>query len=584
MRLPILFIFIMVSGQIICQPAFTDKTAAYHVDHIYGNGTAGGGVSLCDFDGDGDDDVSLGSSAGKKIQFYRNDDGQLVAQDFLPLLTKEIKSLIWVDFDNDGDKDLYLCVADDHNLLYENTGNLVLEDITLKAGLSTAKFTSFGACWGDYDRDGWLDLYYGERRLQFNGEPNQSFLYRNNGNKTFSDVTTSTGTSDPDRTPFCSAFVDVNNDRWPDIYTAHDRKRGNSLLRNNGNGSFESVADDLGAGLEMDGMSVSVGDYNNDGWQDIYVSNSETGNALFVNQQGSFNNLADEKGVAFKGIAWGTNFLDGDNDGDQDLYVSSMLIGKQNITSAYFTNDVANDTFTKGPQVPSDTVSSFNNATGDLNGDGFPDIVVSNSVFPTFVLENNGGTNHFLAITLQGVLSNKDGIGSLIKVYTQGRVQHKYTQCGLGFLAQNSNKILIGTGNHNVVDSITVLWPTGHVDVFTNVVTDAHYVILEGSTTNGNIRVDADVILSVEPVEDESPFISMKVTPNPTGTYLNIQYDGNGPIRLLEVFNLQGQKLQEFHHPVNFPLDISNLFSGPKIVRIRTEMGYAGQQIIIIQK
>ncbi len=475
---------------------FTSLAGQYGISHLYGEGTAGGGISFADFNDDGLDDLSLATSTGEPVHFYQNTGNGVVKVSLLPDLKGEIKHLLWVDFDNDGDKDLFVTMADDYNRLFVNDGSLSLTDETAERGLPIEKYTSFGACWGDYNRDGWLDLYVGVRRIERDGLPNISRLFQNKGGR-FEEVTLASGTEDGGKTPFCSSFIDYNNDKWPDIYTAHDRKRGNSMLRNNRNGTFTQAGLQTATDLKMDGMSVSTSDFNSDGYFDIYVSNSEAGNALFVNQKGDkFKNQAAERGIGFFSVAWGTNFLDGDNDGDEDLYVSGMLPGASAINSQYYINLYPGDIFIKGAKIPSDTASSFNNAVGDINNDGYADIGVINvGPYPSLLFVNKGGSQRYIKIQLEGVKSNRAGIGSIITVYHGIRRQYRYTQCGIGFMGQNTDTEIFGTGTSMVVDSVVITWPTGHIDRFYSLETNRSYLLKEGSSTQGEIAVDADIEL-----------------------------------------------------------------------------------------
>ncbi|MFM2392381.1 MAG: hypothetical protein RLZZ546_358 [Bacteroidota bacterium] len=557
------------------QTQFVDATSQYQILHSYGKGTAGGGVSFVDFDNNGYDDISLASSEQRPIIFYKNNNGILSKIDLLPGFLEEVKSILWVDFDNDGDKDLFLALANNHNKLFENKGNLSLFDISETSGISLIKNTSFGACWGDYNRDGLLDLYVGERRIQTTGELNVSVLYKNNGNKTFTDVSTSTNSLDAGKTPFCSSFIDYNNDMWPDIYTAHDRNRGNTLLENNNGQNFASVGFEKGCDLKMNGMSVSVADINNDGWQEIYVSNTTEGNALFFNENGNFRNLSDSLGVSFNGVAWGTNFLDADNDGDQDLYVSSMLIGKNMITSSYYENQFPQLKFTKENHAPSDTVSSFNNAIGDINKDGFYDIIVSNSEFPTALFKNTGNSNSFVSIRLKGVLSNRDGIGAKIKAISNGTTQYHYTQCGIGFLGQNSDQILLGLAQNDEVDSIIILWPTGHIDVFTNLQKSKWYEFYEGQSTNNIINVDPSIVLFTQISEIES----IGIYPNPASDKLIIKH--NQSIDFLSMYNQFGNLVLQ-DNLKNGEVNISSLKNGMYFIKlIDKNKNYIIKKVII---
>lgn len=569
------------------QTQFIDKTFDYRIDHSYGTGTAGGGVSFVDFNGDGLDDLTFASSNGQPISFFRNTGNELVKLNLLPELKEEVKHILWVDFDNDGDKDLFLTLADSYNRLYINDGNLILTETQLD--FSKDEYTSFGACWGDYNRDGWLDLYYGLRRIEKDGLPNISKLYQNNG-KSFFDMTISSGTEDGGKTPFCSSFIDYNNDKWPDIYTAHDRRRGNTLLKNNKDDTFSDVSVATGTDLKMDGMSVSYGDCNNDGFFDIYVSNTEVGNALFLNQNGqTFSENAAEKGVAFNSVAWGTNFLDGDNDGDQDLYVSGMLVGASAINSRYYVNQYPDSYYTTGTKIASDTVSSFNNAIGDINNDGFPDIAVINVGYPSFIFQNKGGNNNYLKVKLIGVLSNKDGIGSTITLYNNGKKQYRYTQCGVGFMGQNSDTEIFGLGLSEKVDSLTIQWPTGHRDKLINPIVNKKYIIEEGSTTNGEIILDPDVnILIIENVEDQINKVNrFSIFPNPAGfedPIIANKFDLC--ISSITVYDIYGKVALNINHPDKKYIDLptSGLASGWYKVIIRKCNGATESLPLIITK
>jgi hypothetical protein len=547
---------------------FVDKTFELGIYHSYGLGQAGGGVSCADFDNDGWDDITLGSSQNKPIHFYKNINGKVFQRlDLIGDMTDDVKSIMWIDFDNDGDKDLYFTTGSSRNRLYENLGNLNLKEITLEAGFPDEKLTSFGACWGDYNRDGLLDVYYGERRLQFIGQPNRCFLFKNLGNKKFEDVTTSTRTiDDKGKTHFCSSFIDFDNDKWPDLYTAQDRYRGNTLLRNQGIDVFEDVSVKMNAGTFMDGMSVSYGDVNSDGFLDIYISNTDDGNVLLINKDGKrFENEAEKYGVSFNGIAWGTNFLDGDNDGDQDLYVSSMLVGKNNITSTYYKNEGFQKSFVKGPQVASDTVSSFSNGIGDFNNDGYPDIISSNSEFQSMVFYNKGNNgNNFIKLKLEGKKSNKAGVGTHILVETpDGNKQRFLSSCGVGYLAQNSDVYTIGIKN-NTTAVIKLIWPTGHVDIINDIKVNSLNKIVEGQSNNGNINIDIELQGSTE-VNEES-LIDNELFPNPTNGKLHFNNWEN--IDHISIYNISGIEISQVNmKDFNGVIDIKE--SGSYIVKAK---------------
>ena len=202
------------------QILYAEAAPELGVQHQYGTGAPGGGVSFCDFDGDGLDDLTLGGLAGDGISFYRNMGGFFEKMPELAQVPYEVKQILWVDTDNDGDKDLYVACYDGHNLLFRNEGGLQLVDRTVESGLSTALHRGFGALWADFNRDGLLDVYYVKRRTDTDTFLNENKLFLNHPSGIFTDATESAGVSDYGRKPFCAVAFDYDNDKWPDIWPA----------------------------------------------------------------------------------------------------------------------------------------------------------------------------------------------------------------------------------------------------------------------------------------------------------------------------------------------------------------------------
>jgi hypothetical protein len=557
----------------ICQITYQEASASLQIDFFFEQQTIGGGVSFYDFTHDGLDDLTLAAEGGRPYGFYVNQGGHY--QRINPLVPdmENAKQILWFDYDNDSDPDLYITTYDGYNKLYRNTGNLILQEVTQQAGISTEVRRSYGACVGDYDRDGWLDIYAGSRHIPGSDDSvNVNRLYHNNANGTFTDVTESSGAADPGKIPFCSAFIDFNNDKWPDLYTANDRYRGNTLLQNLGNGIFLDVSDATGTALEMNAMSVTPGDINADGNIDIYISNTEEGNALLLNQgpgqagNYSFKEVADSVGAGFYGIGWGAQFYDADNDADQDLYVSGMLVGAEVISSACYTNE--NGLFViDADGMEGDTVSSFSNAIGDFNGDGALDIAVQNNAPFKFHFWSNttSNANQWIKLDLIGVKSNRDGIGAALKCFTGGIAQYNTLYCGQGFLGQNSKYVHFGLKDHDAVDSLIVTWPTGHVDKYLNLSSNQVHVLTEGETTGGSIHVDPDVHL-VTSQHDESHNALQEITlfPNPVSDNLFFQgLTGHHNMRLM-LWNSLGQLMGQWKlngHPVSLAAFGSGLYT-----------------------
>jgi hypothetical protein len=475
------------------QPTFTEAASSSGIDINFGNGTFGGGVSFVDFNQDGWDDLSFASGSGDSLQFFLNDQGQYIHID-LNLVddTSETKQINWVDIDNDGDKDLFVTSLIGLTRLYEQTSPLVFTDLTATAGIEIAGQETWGASWGDLNNDSFLDVFITFRDVS---GTIKNELYYNNGNNTFTQSSATSILEDIFDISFCSAIFDYNNDGWQDIYIANDRPLYNNVLyRNNGDGTFTDVSAISGAGISINAMSTTIGDYNNDGWLDIYVTNTFEGNAFLENNgNGTFTDVAFSNGTEFESISWGAVFLDGDNDMSLDLYVSGMIstVLIDTLPSAYYHNDgTGNYTIPSGIGFSGDTAVSFSNAIGDVNNDGYPDIIVTNQ-WPdnNFVWKNDGGTNNWLKVHLEGTISNRDAIGSWIHIYSGGTVQHRYTLCGEGYLAQNSSSEFFGLGSNQVVDSIVIDWPSGIHDVYTNVAANAGLSIIENTSVNLDVIV-----------------------------------------------------------------------------------------------
>ncbi len=540
------------------QITFVEKALQLGINHTYIAGQSAGGISFVDFNGDGLDDISLATAKGDLIHFYRNIGSGFVRNAPLIANNSEQKQIFWVDYDNDGDKDLFVCAKGDINRLYQNNGNLQLTDITSSSNLPLHSFDTFNACWADFNRDGWLDLYVCER-IGEDQSLNRNYLFFNNADGTFTDVSETSNILVPGKLPFCSSALDFNKDKWPDIYIANDRGWGNIMLQNIGHGIFEDVSEKTNTDFFIDGMSIALGDYNNDAYTDIYVTNIPNGNLLLRNNRDTLNNIvySDEAattGTGFYGTAWGANFLDADNDMHADLYVSGSDIGEGEISSAFYKNE-ANDSFsliTKG--FEGDTVISYANAIGDYNNDGYPEIMVMNfNGSKSFFYKNETVGNNYIKLKLQGIKSNRDGVGCSIDIFTDSIHQYYYTHSGVGFLAQNSENYCFGIGKNEIIDSIIVSWPTGHIDILRDISINQQILIIEGSTNNGIINIDEGIEIRESDFPSaiiEFPLeVEVNVSPNPFTNTLNI--NSTSLIKTITLLDSRGRKINSWTYNRN---------------------------------
>lgn len=586
---PILIITsILISASTEGQINFKESSLKFNVNHRMDKWSVGSGVSVYDFNQDGLDDLTLGTEAGKDLGFYINEGGRFSKIDS-PIDNKElVKQILWVDYDNDGDPDLYVAVFDGINRLYKNKGDMKFSDITEFSLLPMTVHRGYGAVFGDYNRDGWLDLYYVSRDIPGSENfLNQNRLFENNADGTFTEVTFEANAADQGKIPFCSAFIDINNDMWPDLYIANDKYSTNAMLLNNTSGGFRNISQTSQTDFSMNAMCVNAEDYNNDGWTDIYVTNTTEGSKCLVNKTADssegfilFEDFADSLGITYAGnTGWGSQFFDADNDGDLDLYVSGAVPDDKKTSSAFFENTGARFVTPDIKSLRTDTTFSYANAIGDLNNDGYADVVVQNNTPDKFFLWENYSVqkNNYLKVKLEGVKSNKDAIGSRIDIYMGDSYQTKYTKCGSGFLGQNSLVKIIGCGNYTNVDSLIITWSSGHVDKLTDISVNQSIDIKEGDSTDGVITTDPDITIKVGELKTSTSDIDkmseIVIYPNPGKEKITINAEHS--FSAVQVFRLDGTTMgnYNFAKTTSHTIETHSYPSGVYLIKVHHENG-----------
>lgn len=551
------FIFLL-SYSTFSQVTYSDKASELGINLSPSFSTVLGGVSFFDFDNDGYDDLTFASKGDIPVKFFKNNNGTFQEIDFGLNITGHSKQVIWVDFDNDGDNDLFVARIDASNKLYQNNGSFQFTDITNASGLSTNNEVTYGATFGDYNNDGYLDLFVSNKDDNF-VIPNK--LYKNNGNGTFTDVSVQAGISSVGHLSFCATFFDYNNDNNMDIYISNDRYANKNILyKNNGDGTFSDVSDSSGAGVAANAMSTTIADFNADGYFDIYVTNTVEGNFLLKNNgDGTFSDVAQSTGTVFNTISWGALFFDAENDADLDLYVSSMMTDTNSgmLTSGFFLCDTNGDySIPNDAGFQSDAYVSFSSSIGDVNNDGLTDFVVINRAPDNNSLWVNqtSNSNNWIKIQLEGDTSNKNGIGNLIEVRANGRSQFKQTKMGEGYLGQNSASNIFGLSSATNIEYIKITWSsTGVTDTFENITPNRKITIKE----NTGVLSTTDISLS-----------TINVFPNPSneGIYqLTLPFQN---LSYVEVFDISGRLVSKKQVLDKKIIDIRNCKSGVYIARI----------------
>jgi enediyne biosynthesis protein E4 len=415
------------------------------------------------------------------------------------------------DFDNDGHPDIFITNFG-RNRLFHNQGNGTFTDVTREAGLEGGNWST-GCAWGDYDRDGRLDLYVA-RYVDFNranipkpgansyclyrgvpvacgplGLPGlPDLFYHNEGGGKFREVSRETGVVDSDKAyGFSVAWCDFDNDDFPDIYVAND-SMPNYLWHNKGDGTFEEIGMEAGCAVSGDGrpqssMGIAIGDYDNDGWMDMLVTNfAEDYDTLYHNTRGQFDDVSYQAGFGmstFKQLAWGTGFVDYDNDGWRDLFIANGHIYPQadRAGNHYFQNNqlfhnLRNGRFALVPDTESGftkALSSRGAAWGDLDNDGAVEMVVNNIDQAPFLYSprRRPGSN-WVMVRLSSTKSNRDAIGARVRLTAGGITQTDEVRSGESYISSCDMRLHFGLGEAKLIDRLEIRWPSGMTQAHQN--------------------------------------------------------------------------------------------------------------------
>jgi len=461
-----------------------------------------GGVSWGDFNGDKHLDffvanaTSLGGPSVLNDLLMNNGDGTFSAVLSTPFSADSGSSIgsTWGDYDNDGDLDLFVANAwnlnPKTNFLYRNDGAGTFTSITTGA-IVTDTTKSNSASWGDYDNDGYLDLFVANT----NNENNS--LYHNNGNGTFTKIITGDIVNDGGNS-FTGTWADYDNDGFLDLFVTNVLGGDNFLYNNNGDGTFTKIT--TGDIVNDGGNSFggSWGDSDNDMDLDLFVTSGNAENPLFYenNGNGTFTKITTGDIVSNTDWVTGSSWVDFDNDGDLDLFAVTFPFNN----NLLYSNN-GDGTFTEvtaGPLVTTPT-GSFACAWADYDRDGALDVVIASGSDNHF-FRNLGNFNNFLQITLEGVTSNKSAIGARVKIKSGGTWQMQEVSGQTGLTGQNSLNVEFGMDSICIADSLLVEWPVGGTQTFTDVASNQFIEILESATT-----YTVDTILVPVPSVDLGP-------------------------------------------------------------------------------
>ena len=507
--------------------------------------STGSGLAAIDYDRDGYPDVYLingttleGFTQGSEPinHLYRNNHNGTFAD-----VTRQagLEHSGWGhgvcvgDYDNDGFDDLFVTYYGQPNILYHNNGDGTFTDVTKAAGLYNPQPNWGSGCsFFDYDRDGKLDLFVAgyveitdEKTTPLPGSgPNctfkgvavycgprglhpfgKSYLYHNNGDGSFTNVSETAGIR---KAAGCFGLgvltADFGNRGWPDIYEACDSV-ASIFYRNNGDGTFTERGVEAGVaytedGLEQAGMGVSAGDYDGDGWLDIFKTNFDDDVPDLYRNEGngsfSFRTFDAKLGSNLKRLSWGGGFVDYDNDGCPDLFIANGHVypeledhghpespyRQQNMLYRNLCNGTFLDvTSSAGPGLQLRR-SGRGTAFLDYDNDGALDVAINNQNDPPTLLHNLGArTNHWVTIRTVGTRSNRDGIGARISVVAGGRRQLDEVRSGGSYLSQNDLRVHFGLGQAARIEGLEIRWPSGVIDKLEDPPADRFLTVQEGN-------------------------------------------------------------------------------------------------------
>ncbi|MCU0358448.1 MAG: CRTAC1 family protein, partial [Cyclobacteriaceae bacterium] len=470
--LPVITLMICcVVAKVTAQPAaFIELTSA---EKDYFNAREARGVSVADYDNDGDDDIFISANPCK---LYRNDgDFVFTEVSIASGISAAGKLALWFDANDDGWLDLLVSGYNQLKFYRNNHNGTFTEDPVTGFTGTTAQVALVA---GDLNGDGWLDVYANNFKID-----NQFFI--NYGNDQFRNRIAGSGAEVNDQS-MGSVLYDFDLDGDLDMYITFDGYRPNKLFINDGEGHFVDRAPQHNLNIRTQGMGVDLADFNRDGAFDLYVTNLFDNSLLMNDGSNYFSDQAKAAGVNDYGMGWGVTCFDYNNDGLTDIYINNEFNFSPYPNRLYRNNGNGSFTDVAVGTALENRKSGFGSATADFNNDGLPDlVVVNNSDLSIRIFRNaESNANRWMALNLVGTTSNKFAAGAHVFVYANGTVYRDVVKAGSGWYSQNSYRMHIGLGANQRIDSLVIRWPDGLREVYHDLITNQRYLAVQHETLN----------------------------------------------------------------------------------------------------
>lgn len=501
-----------------------DPLGVLYTEHV--GGYLGHGVSFVDFNGDGFDDLTFAQFEGDILGYAGDGNGNFTPLDLgIGTTGGEPKSVLWADFDNDGDQDLLVTQRLAVNRLYARMPDGSLQEVPNAGGLSgTVLERTYGAAVADFNKDDRLDVYLCHYHTpQTNTEQNR--LFRSVGGldlgMSFEDVSGPAGVGNGVKQSFQATWVDLDRDGWLDLHVINDRTFWpDALYRNLGNGTFVDMSNSWGIDIGEYSMSSTFADFDKDQDWDIVVTNGATEGNSFLQCTGHpfqnpsqepaillYENVAADAGILLSDLAWGALFFDADNNGWLDLFIGTgtSLYTDYPAVLDFYPNNLNGFFLNEGGTFPleaaldnvlTDNELTFSSACSDHNRDGAMDFV-SHRMGPRARLLNGvPNENHWIQVMLVPSEGNLDAIGAVVTAWKGGVGDMRTMTCGSEYLSQSSRRLHFGLGDSPNVDSVTVDWPSGNHTALIAPQTDAMVQMLENNGEGGAITAGCTYALA----------------------------------------------------------------------------------------